>query len=472
MEIQNALRAYNPWWLGAKLAAKKFRRNAFYLAHRALGKSSFQRAVLLSGPRRVGKTTILLQLAEALLAAGVPSAQVMYVSLDHPMLRNVTVETLLKAHAEAAETDPGQKIFLLLDEMHYAQDWPSWLKWLVDFHPRVRIIATGSASFAVQMQSKESAAGRFVTIRVPPLLFSEYLALREAEPPNLPAAPALDDLFGMSAAERRKFSAQCESLQAHLQRYLLVGGFPETAAISEIETAHRLLREDVLEAVLKRDLVAFFSLRTVTEVESLFLYLCLKSGGIQSVQELGSALELNKATINNLLAVLEQAALIFRLAPLDISGKKLLKARYKYYAADASLRCAMLLRSSAIFADARETGVVTETAAVAHIMAALQPRAQSFGYWRDAKTQKEVDVVLQLAQEFLPVEIKYRDDAALAKDSGLITFAQNESVQRAVLVTKAAKDFSVEPLPSATPTALLKIPLYLLLFVLGKMEAH
>jgi len=470
-EIQNGLRSFNPWWQGVKPVVKTFRRHAFSNAWQAISDNSMNRAVLLVGPRRVGKTTILMQLVEAFLSSGVPAAQIMYVSLDHPLLRNVTIDALVKIYAEAAESDPTQAIYLLLDEIHYAKDWSTWLKLLVDFRRNLRIVATGSASFAVQTQGKESAAGRFLTIRIPPLLFPEYLALREVEPPVRSALPALDDLFAMTDRDRANLAARCDHLQAHLQRYLLVGGFPEAASIVEMEKAQRLLREDVLDAVLKRDLVSFFSLRTVTDAENLFLYICLKSGGIVSVQELCSAMELTKVTVNNLLTVLEQAALIFRLAPFDLSGKKHLKARYKYYAADASLRCAVLLRSSAIFADAREAGIVTETAAVAHLVAAFHQRLVAAGYWRDAKTQKEVDVVLQLPDEIFPIEIKYRDDAAIEKNSGLAAFSQNAAVRRALVVTKSSQDFSVQTLPAATPITVLKMPLFLFLYILGNMSA-
>jgi hypothetical protein len=440
------------------------------MVQQVVSENSLQRAVLLVGPRRVGKTTILLQLVETLLSAGVPAAQIMYVSLDHPLLRAVAIETIFKVYAEAAESDPTQTVYLLLDEIHYAKDWSTWVKLFVDFRRNTRIAATGSASFAVQTQGKESAAGRFLTIHIPPLLFPEYLALRDVEPPVQSPIPTLDEFFAMTDRDRANFAAACDRLQTHLQRYLLVGGFPEAASIPEMEKAQRLLREDVLDAVIKRDLVSFFSLRTVTDAENLFLYICLKSGGIVSVQELCSAMELTKVTINNLLTVLEQAGLIFRLPPLDLSGKKYLKARYKYYAVDASLRCAVLLRTSAIFADNRETGIVTETAAVAHLVAAYHHRAQTIGYWRDAKTQKEVDVVVQLPEEFLPVEIKYRDDAAIEKNSGLITFAQNDAVRRAVLVTKAGGDFSAQNLPAAVPVVALKIPLFLFLYILGNMR--
>jgi predicted AAA+ superfamily ATPase len=466
-EIQNALRAFNPWWQSKKFPVKVFRRNAFFQAYQAISQAELRRFALLVGPRRVGKTTILLQIVDELLSTGVPASQVVYISLDHPILRHAALDLIIKAYAEAAESDPGQVQYILLDEIHYAKNWSSWMKLFVDFNHQMRLIATGSASFSVSKESRESAAGRFLAIHIPPLLFSEYLALRGVGQPQNQHTPGLDELFKMSQQERTKLAAQCDHFQNHLQRYLLAGGFPEIAQIDDLQAAQMLLRQDVLESVIKRDLVAFFSTRTVDDLESLFLYLSLHSGGIVSIQQLCSEMRLSKPTVNNLISVLEQASLIFRLPSLDHSGKKFLKSRHKYYAADSSLRCSLLLRSNEVFSDAAETGIIAETSAIAHIMAAYQRRALSIGFWRDARTQKEVDVVIQTSEVLLPVEIKYRERVQIGKASGIVAFSQNVQIQQALIVTKSSADFLVEPLPTKTPTDVLKIPLPLFLYLMS-----
>ena len=63
-EVLRVLQGFNPWWTGRPSAVPEFRRLAFAVSRRHLEDKALRRAVLLSGPRRVGKTTILLQIAD------------------------------------------------------------------------------------------------------------------------------------------------------------------------------------------------------------------------------------------------------------------------------------------------------------------------------------------------------------------------------------------------------------------------
>ena len=69
-EVRRMIQGFNPWWAGKPVAAPKFQRLAFGVCLRQLEDKSSRRAILLSGPRRVGKTTILVQLAESLIKKG------------------------------------------------------------------------------------------------------------------------------------------------------------------------------------------------------------------------------------------------------------------------------------------------------------------------------------------------------------------------------------------------------------------
>ena len=104
-----------------------------------------RRAVLLSGPRRVGKTTILRQIAVDLVERGEDPKSVLYLSLDHPLLKLVSLRDILALYHETLYRE-GQGVTLLLDEIQYSSGWETEVKLLVDHQPHYRIIATGSAS--------------------------------------------------------------------------------------------------------------------------------------------------------------------------------------------------------------------------------------------------------------------------------------------------------------------------------------
>jgi uncharacterized protein len=83
--------------------------------------------------------------------------------------------------------------------------------------------------------------------------------------------------------------------------------------MKNINLCQRLLREDVVERVLKRDMTALFGVRNINELEKLFIYLCLHSGGIVALKTCADALGTSPATVANHLTLLEQANLIYRL---------------------------------------------------------------------------------------------------------------------------------------------------------------
>ena len=72
-------------------------------------------------------------------------------------------------------------------------------------------------------------------------------------------------------------------LTGHFHDYLLRGGFPEPALTDGLTRCQRLLREDIVDKVLKRDMTAFYGVRRVLEIERLFLYLCYHDGGILDI---------------------------------------------------------------------------------------------------------------------------------------------------------------------------------------------
>src|SRR5260370_22571279 len=101
------------------------------------------------------------------------------------------------------------------------------------------------------------------------------------------------------------------------------GGFPQSALMTSIPQAQKLLREDIVEKVLKRDMTALFGVRRVLELEQTFLYLCLHDGGLLDMTALCANLQVKKPTANSFLNLLETTHLIHRLPPFGY-GKEIL----------------------------------------------------------------------------------------------------------------------------------------------------
>lgn len=467
-EILNVLHGFNPWWSGRPYAVPSFRRLAYGACRAYLDNPDLRRAILLSGPRRVGKTTLLQQLAERFMHEGADPKGILYLSLDHPLLKLLSLRAILALYHAHIHPE-GKPALLLLDEVQYASGWETEVKLLVDHQPAYRIVATGSASVVHKEKLAESGVGRWITIPVPTLSFYEFVHIRNEAVPDLAATQRLTDLFIATDADRLRIAAQLRPLLPLFNRYLLTGGFPETARQDDIALCQRLLREDVVERVLKRDMTALFGVRNVNDLERLFIYLCLHTGGILAHNTVARDLETSAATVGNHLDLLRAANLVYCLPPVAISGKKVLRARNKYYLVDAALRNAVLLRGEEVLANAGDMGMIVETTVLRHLYAYHYRDTPQIAYWRDAATDKEVDIIVKSPAYHFAFEIKYRERAEVQAKSGLALYCNAEKLEQAYLVTKQDTDFGVTELPGMT-TRFLKVPAHILCYLLGQAE--
>lgn len=467
-EILNVLHGFNPWWSGRPYTAPDFKRLAFETCSSYLEDSTLRRAILLSGPRRVGKTTILTQIANNLIIKNNDPKSVFYISLDHPLIKLLNLRQILEIYHESIYSS-GRQSFLLFDEIQYSKEWETEVKLLVDHQPNYRILATGSASVVHKEKLAESGVGRWITVPIPTLSFFEFVHIRGERIPDIPANLKLSDLFARQKGDLAEIATRLRELLPVFQQYLLVGGFPETATQKNISLCQRLLREDVVERVLKRDMTALFGVRNVNDLEKLFIYLCIHSGGIIAHKTCADALETSPATVANHLSLLEQANLIYRLPPAEAGGKRILKARNKYYLVDAALRNAVLLRGEEILTNTDEMGTIVETTVLRHLYAFYYRDTPDIMYWRDPATQKEVDVIVRSPKYILPFEIKYQENPNLRESSGLVTYCRMEKVDQAYWVTRQDKDFGLTEF-TGLETRFLKVPAHILCYLLGQSE--
>ncbi len=468
--ILKVLTAYNPWWktgvVNPKMT-KTYKRFAFHEAMKRLHETGIRRTVVLTGTRRVGKTTIQYQMIDALLKAGVSAQKIVFISMDHPMLKLSQFQEVLECYHENIYAD--QDVYYFFDEIQYASDWDRWLKIIYDNQPDTKVVATGSASPALMKGSRESGAGRWSVIQVPTLSFYEYCELLDLDRPDIPEDLKVTDLLRKTRIERTQIMIQLSKVQNHFMRYLQVGGFPELALADNDLMAQQIMREDVVDKVLKRDLPSLYNIRNATELERIFLYLCNSSSEIISIDAITKELNgVSRATVENYIQYLESANLIYQSWPVNMAGKKILKARPKIYIADAAIRNAVLMDET-IITDPVGMGKVVETAVYKHVTAFYYKFATSVGYFRGGKKNKEIDVVVDYPNiKNILIEVKYREGAPIANDDAIVELCEEASA--AIIITKTANDFGVHNAPNGKE--LLRIPAFAFLYLLGNAEKH
>jgi uncharacterized protein len=467
-ELIAVLAQFNPWWRGEEIAdLPAWHRASFHELFQWIHKPPAPRAVLLSGARQVGKTTLLLQAIADLLKAGVPRANILYATFDHPLLKLAGIDAVLEAWREREPKVDGSE-YLFLDEAQNVRDWGTWIKHQVDFSKNRRIAFTGSAMPLLQAD-QESGVGRWHTIRLTTLSFYEYLQLKQIHLPALPKLKSLRDLFEWSQHDFYRVTELAQPYVGHFHDYLVRGGFPQTAQVESIHQAQRLLREDIIDKTLKRDMTVLFGVRRVLELEQTFLYLCMHDGGLLDMKMLCSNLEVKRPTAQRFIELLEATHLVYRLQPFGY-GKEVLRGKCKVYLADAAIAPAVLLKGKSVLDDASALGVMTETAVFKHLLARYYPRNVRFTYWQNSKEQ-EVDLVAEMGEQIVPFEVKYRAQHTGAQNlKGLLAFCQEKLISRGYVVTKSLDDFGLLTGAPDTHTKIMRVPASFLCYWMGALE--
>ncbi len=466
-DLITILSKFNPWWRKESIPDLPTWTRAMYgdLIEWVL-RPPAHRAIMISGARQVGKTTLILQAIQELLRSGINPSNIVYATFDHPVFKLAGLEAVLEAWREI-EPKQGEVEYLFLDEAQFIKNFGTWTKHQIDFSKYRRIIFTGSATPLLQ-DDHESGVGRWHTLKLSTLSFFEYLQIKQITLPTLPKLEKIEDLIHCNKSQLHQMSEACLYLTGHFHEYLIRGGFPQTALVENITQAQRLLREDIIDKVLKRDMTALFGVRRVLELEQMFIFLCMHQAGLQDIQTISKELGVSKSTVQNFLDLLESTHLIYRLSPHGY-GKEILRARYKIYLTDAAIAPAILLKGKSLFEDATEMGNSVENTIIAHLFSHTNIHPSLFTYWRNAK-QKEVDFLIEDSKKILPIEVKYQSHEITNKElTGLIDICEQKStISNGCIITKLPHDIGI--FPNSSSKKLIKIPACLFCYWLGEAE--
>ncbi len=469
-ELISVLRQFNPWWRNEPVTSLPcWRRAVFGQLSQWIIHPPAPRAVLLSGARQTGKTTLLLQVIAHLIDhEKIEPSRILYITFDHPLIKLVGLDQLINLWHEI---EPGNhpEEYIFIDEIQYAGDWQVWLKHQVDFHTNRRIAVTGSAT-PLATEGQESGVGRWHVVQLATLSFYEFLQLRQLSPVHLPAISSLQKLLSWRDEDFSRVAADARPLAGFFNEYLLRGGFPQCAVVPDINTAQSLLREDIVDKVLKRDMTSLYGIRRIIEMEQTFLYLCLHDGGLLDMVDLSRNLEVKKPTATNFIKLLEASHLIHRLPPFGY-GKEILRCRFKIYLADAAIAPSVMLKGKAMLEDPTAMGKAVETAFFKHVYTRYYRHSIGFSYWR-GKHHHEVDIIAQIGDRLVPFEVKYRMNTDWTKLKGMLEFCQARKVALGYIITRELSDFGImyhqnDPNHKLT---ILKIPAPMACYWLGQSE--
>ena len=396
----------NPWWATGKVQQNYQELNNrlyFNLFYPFVKETDIKRAVVLMGPRRVGKTVMMYHSIQELIREKISPQKIFFIGIDNPIYLHLSLEDILHLAKEALQLNNLEGCFVFFDEIQYLKDWERHLKVLVDTYPKTKFVVSGSAAAALRLQSTESGAGRFTDFMLPPLTFHEYIHLKGLN--HLVKAKTIvyngKEIPFFITYDNKTFNKE-------FFHYLNFGGYPEVVLSEKIQSdMGRYIKNDIIDKVLLRDLPSLYGIKDVQELNSFFTYLAYNTGNEFSFEKLGKDSGIAKEIIKKYLEYLEAAFLIKVIHKIDDNAKKLKRVTsFKVYLTNPSLRTALF---SPIVETDKETGNMVETAIFSQWMH-RENLDLKYARWKMGRSEGEVDIVLLDNKVFKPqwcIEIKW-----------------------------------------------------------------
>lgn len=435
-KITERLRYENPWWVSKQIPdiyGSMSKRLYFGLFYPFVKEMVARRAVVLMGPRRVGKTVMLFHSIHQLLEDGINPQNIFYVGIDNPIYIHLGLEDILTLCRKSLNLTQLKGCYVFFDEIQYLKDWERHLKVLVDSYPDTRFIVSGSAAAALKWHSTESGAGRFTDFMLPPLTFQEYIHLKKMN--HLIYQGNID--YGDKSIPYN-LTHDVRALNKEFVHYLNFGGYPEVVMSEKIQgDMGRYVKNDIVDKVLLRDLPSLYGIKDVQELNRFFTYIAYNTGNEFSYETMSKESGIQKDTLKKYLEYLESAFLIKVLNKVDVNAKRLKRVTsFKVYLTNPSLRTALF---SPVTETDNEMGNMVETAVLSQWMH-RENLDLTYARWKDGRNEGEVDLVLVDDKKFKPVwgvEIKWsnRYFEKPQELKSLIQFCKANNFQKALVTS-------------------------------------
>lgn len=422
----------NVWWRDEKMYnLPSIKRWSFELLLNKI-KSGITPATILTGPRQIGKTTLLKQIIDTLLNEGVHPKRIFRIQFDDlPSLKKMEMpihylcnwyqETVLKKTFNQAAID-GEQAYIFLDEVQNLSNWAPQLKNFLDINP-ARVMITGSSALRISA-GQDSLSGRVSTVEMGPLLLREIIEFRGLGRLSSFPKKNISDLKNISTW--KDLNEYGKSFQFHrdkgFEAFSRFGSYPigHNSSIIDWNDYYETIKESVINRAIIHDLRMGEKGKRRDEnlLKEVFRLACKYIGQSPEkkfyLNELKDVLDANIGwpRISTYLQFLAGTLLFRLIEPNEIRLKKA-KGTPKICLCDHILRAVWF--SEIIHLDPKElsneadgnslSGRVAEST-VGYFLRTITPEIT---YSPERKNEPEVDFIMTIGEQRIPIEVKYRN---------------------------------------------------------------
>jgi predicted AAA+ superfamily ATPase len=340
---------------------------------------------VITGPRQVGKTTILQRLMKKAEQQGINYFYLNY-DIEEDRRHLTTQRSLLnKIKLECGE----KRAFIFIDEIQRKEDAGLFLKGLFDMQTPYKFIVTGSGSLELKEKISESLTGRKRVFNVKPLSFVEFINYRT----------------GGKYSDRLKFlfSVEPELAEELLEEYITFGGYPKVVLSDSLQEKHEVIKE-IFTSTTEKDLFFFLKLNRPEAMNHMLRILALTAGKPVNYTWLSKETGLSVPTVKNYLYYLEKIFMIFPVYPFFKNRIKEISKSPVLYFNDMGL-CNYLTGQFKSGSPVL-SGFRFQHFAWRMLSDRYEETLCSLNYWRTTD-KAEVDFVINCTDKVIPWEVKY-----------------------------------------------------------------
>lgn len=277
-----------------------FKRSIYYSI---LPQLEHKNAIVITGMRQVGKTTLMKQLSLAW------KGKYTWFDFDNPLdtilFENKDYSAIYEELKRVVKAEKDERFLVCIDEIQNFPEITKIIKYLID-HYSIKFIVTGSSNYYLRNLFPESLSGRKFLFVLNPLNYREFLHFNDLLPEEQLLCTFNEALTNHSSYEIIRQSKL-------YNEYMEFGGFPEVALTKDTDTK-KLILKNIFASFFEKDIKTFNELKDVKKLRNLILLLGPRNGNILDVTRLASELGINRVKTYNYLEFLEGTFFI-RLIP-------------------------------------------------------------------------------------------------------------------------------------------------------------